>query len=311
MSLDQAQVRYSLAVHIAEPDDTSMGNSNGKIDCSNKYRGCQWQDVSMKLDSHLKNDCDYASMECPYCSKVYYRADYRKHAKEDDLLCKNEKYGCDWTGLCKEQIAHLNNNPTDENERLTGCDYEFIKCASCPTNFWRVHYREHVKQTICCLNYHQGCNWMGLCKDRKTHLNNVDNIEGYDWYHGCDFARIKCIGCGRETERCLLKSELDKTLNEEHLIAVMKLAWEARSKWYEIGLESGLSSGMLDSIRSTNRYIVDECYRDMIKEWLRSSSADRRSLRAISEALRSNVVGYESLAIDVEKGNNLHVQGYF
>jgi hypothetical protein len=84
-------------------------------------------------------------------------------------------------------------------------------------------------------------------------------------------------------------------LTEADLAKVQRAVWEARAKWYNLGLELGLTAGTLDAIQQTNANNVDNCFRAMLKEWLRklelfptSSSLDR--------SLRAPPVGLEALA---------------
>ena len=70
--------------------------------------------------------------------------------------------------------------------------------------------------------------------------------------------------------------------------------WEARAKWYYIGLELGISVGTLDSIEATNQN-PDRCFTTMIKAWLRSGRP-KPSWAAVANALKSPMVGYEQLA---------------
>jgi hypothetical protein len=74
--------------------------------------------------------------------------------------------------------------------------------------------------------------------------------------------------------------------------------WEGRSKWYNIGLELGLTAGTLDAIKQTNHHDVDDCFRATLKEWL-SSSDLKPTLSSLADALKSRTVGLAQLAEDV------------
>ena len=66
-------------------------------------------------------------------------------------------------------------------------------------------------------------------------------------------------------------------------------------KWYNIGLELGVSSDILDSIKIKCRDDPDECVTAMIKGWLNKGKPPP-SWAALAEALRSPMVGCASIA---------------
>lgn len=75
---------------------------------------------------------------------------------------------------------------------------------------------------------------------------------------------------------------------------VLESVWEARTKWYNIGLKLGIAPDTLDSIESTSQN-PDKCITTMIKNWLRDGKP-KPTWKAIDEALRSPMVGYGQLA---------------
>jgi hypothetical protein len=84
-------------------------------------------------------------------------------------------------------------------------------------------------------------------------------------------------------------------LSIDNLRDVLKAVWEARSKWYNIGLELGISAGTLDSISKTANQNPDDCITAMIKDWLRNEKP-KPSWAAVANALKSPMVGYAQLA---------------
>ena len=85
------------------------------------------------------------------------------------------------------------------------------------------------------------------------------------------------------------------SLSIADLRTVLVAVWEARVKWYNIGLELGTSSDTLDSIKIKCREDPDECVTAMIKEWLNNGKPPP-SWTALAEALRSPMVGCAHLA---------------
>jgi DNA-binding beta-propeller fold protein YncE len=74
--------------------------------------------------------------------------------------------------------------------------------------------------------------------------------------------------------------------------------WEARNKWYNIGLGLNLEVSDLEVIRNTNRDDVDDCFRDMLMKWLRTSLRPTRS--NLITALRERTVGFNQLAEELK-----------
>ena len=77
---------------------------------------------------------------------------------------------------------------------------------------------------------------------------------------------------------------------------VQNRLWEARVKWYNIGIELSLKEDDLEAIKSDNRDI-DSCFRCMISMWLRQ--VDREPTVAwtkIIEALKAPSVNFSQLA---------------
>ena len=85
------------------------------------------------------------------------------------------------------------------------------------------------------------------------------------------------------------------TLDISNLSDVLEAVWEARSKWYNIGLKLGSSAGTLDAIKATNKENVDDCVTAMIKDWLKNGNP-QPTWAAVAKALKSPMVGCGHLA---------------
>ena len=55
----------------------------------------------------------------------------------------------------------------------------------------------------------------------------------------------------------------------EDLQRVRTAIWDARAKWYDIGLALCLSADTLDAVRETQRGDCAKCYTEMLADWLR------------------------------------------
>ena len=75
----------------------------------------------------------------------------------------------------------------------------------------------------------------------------------------------------------------------------MEAVWEARSKWYNIGLKLGTSPGTLDAISVTGRDNPNLYITLMMKEWLKNGHP-QPTWAAVAKALKSPMVGYGHLA---------------
>ena len=82
-------------------------------------------------------------------------------------------------------------------------------------------------------------------------------------------------------------------LNIKDLDAIKEAAWEARAKWYNIGLKLNIDPGTLDTIKG-NYDSIDDQFQAMLTTWLKINP--RPTWGALAIALRSRIVGYEQLA---------------
>lgn len=79
--------------------------------------------------------------------------------------------------------------------------------------------------------------------------------------------------------------------------------WEARTKWYDIGLELEIVPTDLEAIAEESGSNIEVCFRKMLYIWLSKSCAKKRcTWKAIISVLRSKVIHLESLADQIETG---------
>ena len=89
----------------------------------------------------------------------------------------------------------------------------------------------------------------------------------------------------------------------DDLASVRRAVWEGRAKWYDIGLELGLTAGTLDAIQQTSQCNADICIRATLKEWL--SRADLQpSWNSLAKSLRAPPVGLGHLAEQIIRDSN-------
>jgi tripartite motif-containing protein 2/3/tripartite motif-containing protein 71 len=87
-------------------------------------------------------------------------------------------------------------------------------------------------------------------------------------------------------------------LDTRDLYIICSNFWEARIKWFNIGLALNLEVGDLEAIRQTNRDNVDDCFMDMLKKWLRTSRRPTQS--KLITVLRERTIGFNQLAEELE-----------
>ena len=82
-------------------------------------------------------------------------------------------------------------------------------------------------------------------------------------------------------------------------MSVQNAVWEGRAKWYDIGLQLGLTAGDLDAIKQNNHHVVEDCFTATLKKWLRT--CERPSWSSLARCLRARTVGLGELADQIEK----------
>ena len=87
-------------------------------------------------------------------------------------------------------------------------------------------------------------------------------------------------------------------LGMKDLRKVQRATWEARAKWYNIGLELEIDPGTLDTVKGNNDDI-DDRFRAMLMTWLKMVQP-KPTLAALAEALQSPTVGFGHLAEQVQ-----------
>lgn len=92
-------------------------------------------------------------------------------------------------------------------------------------------------------------------------------------------------------------------LGISNLKDVSAVVWEARSKWYNIGVNLSISPDTLDTIQSDNHHVSENCFMAVLKVWLRRVQP-RPTWDELAEALRSPTVGYGHLADEMPLHND-------
>ena len=108
---------------------------------------------------------------------------------------------------------------------------------------------------------------------------------------------MKCDRCRlaidlQDTHKLWFGEEVHVSIDD--LEKMLSAAWEARAKWYNIGLQLKIGAGTLDAIETAS-HSIDDQFRVMLSTWLRRDEP-RPTLSLLANALRSPMVGYQQLA---------------
>ena len=87
-------------------------------------------------------------------------------------------------------------------------------------------------------------------------------------------------------------------LTIEDLRTVQSAVWEARPKWYNLGLQLDITVADLDAIKGRNLKNADECLTELFHLWLRRVDP-QPTWGAIEKALRSPTVNLSQLAAKI------------
>ena len=89
-------------------------------------------------------------------------------------------------------------------------------------------------------------------------------------------------------------------LTLDDLVVVQRKMWDARMKWFNIGLELSMSATDLEAIGSDCRDEVDKCFRKVLQHWLSNSAKLERTWPTLISALKSKTVGFGEVADEIE-----------
>ena len=123
--------------------------------------------------------------------------------------------------------------------------------------------------------------------EKATLLNLLEKT-----FYTCKVQPSYDSGFGSESD----VSEPIQTLLRLSVKNVIELAWDAREKWYFIGLQLGQKETDLSVIKKENMCDIGSCFTKMITNWLRKGEATWKKL---VDALNHKTVGHPDLADSV------------
>ena len=114
--------------------------------------------------------------------------------------------------------------------------------------------------------------------------------------HGCIVSDLPQPTCRPVNLEISARAPTAGSVSISDLCKVQRCTWEARTKWYNIGLELNIHPETLSVIESDNGKVNDR-FTAMLITWLRT----KPTLSALADALRSPTVGYDDVADQVHQ----------
>ena len=84
-----------------------------------------------------------------------------------------------------------------------------------------------------------------------------------------------------------------------NLKTVQGALWDAKCKWYNLGLELDLNPPTLAAIKSNFHGMVEDCFREVLLKWLEVATP-YPSWKALVKALRAPAVDFPQVASKIE-----------
>ena len=93
-----------------------------------------------------------------------------------------------------------------------------------------------------------------------------------------------------------------------NLSKVRNVIWDAKTEWYDLGLELNLSESTLQTIKKDNPTDVKACFREMLSKWLKMVDP-LPSWEGLLEALKKPCVGHKNLAMKIAREHQIYLAG--
>ena len=194
--------------------------------CSNKSKGCIWEDELGSLDGHVESNCGFVEIDCPKGCKIKLLRDKMSDHIRDSCLCRD--YSCEH---CQKKGTY---------HTITGECGEFGPC-------WK-HGKGHYST---CQQYPVQC--PNECS--KTIKRGEVSIHR----ESCPLEHVECsfseVGCQEQ----LVRRDLDNhmaTSDHQHLLLMMKAFKELKQE----------TKQLRDEVKSQRRKIPDSDYPEYSKQ---------------------------------------------
>ncbi len=217
-----------------------------KVYCKLKTSGCKWVGELGQLSKHLNKSsigsadkhCKYVLLECDRCHEEVKRADFNRHRTKKcpfkDVVCPNQRKGCDWKGQKDALAQHLNSNH-HVADRLEGCRYVGLMCSyDCGSTKMRSELEQHEAE--CQLELVE-CEFKALGCKAKLSRKDMPAHSSQSRYHVEQLCKtcnsLKRINKERESEIQRLRLSTEKQF-EENKLKIEKMEKQATARELEM-----------------------------------------------------------------------------
>ena len=186
-----------------------------KIYCSEKEKGCEWRGELGKLDNHLNlnpqdydkepEGCEFAEIECSYCSDFIVRNKLLHHKKE---LCDKRPFSCEYCNEYESSFKGVIHN------HWPVCGYYPVQCPNdCGAFPQRKDVDSHVQNecplmVVECNFHYAGCDVRLPRRNMPDHLKDglVAHVSLLTESHKRQQEEIKALA--KEVEQLRLHTQI-------------------------------------------------------------------------------------------------------
>ena len=163
-----------------------------------------------------------------------------------------------------------------------------------------------TKQYICCALFHYNKldeNWTRY-KPRifESEEDKARNIHVYLQTAVCIFCHL-WVSAVVIAMSLLLSGDVEVNpgpVTSSDLKDIINSVWEARAKWFHIGIQLSMNVSILEAIERNHHDQLDECLRTMLTEWLKQTDPEP-TWEALVTALKNPTVGCGHLTDAIER----------
>ena len=217
--LDAAKMTVTCCPYCRNEEDFTLFNNKLSdreirslhVMCTNKERGCEWQDELNNINNHLgnSNGCQFEDVSCSNeCGKMLQRRYLTSHIETE---CPRRKVDCQYCHFTGE-------HQFIEGEHKEQCPKLPLPCpnkcevGSVPREDMEAHRKECPLQMVQCEYHNVGCEDRMMRKDLEKHIR--EKIEMHLTLATSEFSNIKAELAETRSELAETRSELADTKSE-------------------------------------------------------------------------------------------------
>ena len=160
-----------------------------------------------------------------------------------------------------------------------------------------------TKQYVCCAMNKVDENWM-RCKPRvfESEEDTARNIHVYLQTAVSIFCHLR-VSAVVIAMSLLVSGDVEVNpgpLTSSDLKDIINSVWEARAKWFHIGIQLNMNVSVLEAIKSNHHDQLDACLTAMLTEWLKQTDPEP-NWEGLVTALKNPTVGCGHLADAIQR----------